>query len=602
MTTEVENVKNTVLTYDFKNIKDVVNEALKSGADANTILQDGMVSAMSEVGEGFKENRIFMPQMLVAAKTMQSGLDVLKPLLKGDGSAANAGKAIVGSVQGDVHDIGKNIVSIMLEGTGMEVIDLGTDVPDATFIETLKENPDARFVAASSSMTTTRDSLRAVVNDVKTSEYKDGVVVMVGGASMNQLFADEIGADIYTDDAASAAERATQILDGEDVAAVCKASREDAESAVDRYKAQDVPAADVATSSVFKRHEMEAPIGAVGHGETKPLTIEENFDETLKHEKGCPDRYVDQYGFFDIVFDPVFDNSFGFGAFMAGQSEYVDGWGVLNITPPGAGGSHPVNDAEHTRIKDITKWQDQIMYPTVKYDRNVWTPYKEQAQKIRDSGKYVGVMMAQGLYERVHYQMGMQEALMAFYEHPEEMHELIDFITEWEISSITENMENLHADVLFHHDDWGTAINSFLDPQTHREFFCEPYKKIYRHFKDMGGKYVIHHSDSYAANLVPIMIDAGIDVWQGAVDANNIPQLIDEYGDRIVFMGGIDDAVLDVPDWSAAAVSKYVEQKCDENGVVSYIPCLTRGLGMSIYPGVYDAVSKTIDEVSKRKF
>ncbi|MDO5852767.1 MAG: cobalamin-dependent protein [Thermoplasmata archaeon] len=592
----MENVRNAILHYDIKNINSLVQKAMDSGAAPGEILDEGMISAMDEIGTGFKENRIFMPQMLVAAKTMQSGLELLKPHLKGDASASKAGKAVVGSVMGDVHDIGKNIVAIMLEGIGLEVVDLGADVPNEQFLEAIRDGGDVKYVAASSSMTPTRASLKAVVESIKGSEYRDSVVVMVGGATMDQLYCDEIGADIYTADAASASQRAKEIKGGRPVSDVAADSRNVAMASMGRMSASSEEADEEFTG--IRRHLLEPAIRQVGHSERKPLSTKDNLLETLKHEKGCPDRYVNQYGFFDLVFDPVLFRSFNLGAFFGGVPEFEDGWGVPQQFPAGSGGPHPSG----TVIKDITHWQDYVKPPSMEFTAADWAPTKEQAAGIRGGDKFLGIAMLTGLFERTHFHLGMQEALVEYYEHPEEMQELIDYFTEWEIQSLDEVFANIEPEVLFHHDDWGTAINSFLDPVSHRKFFYEPYKKIYNHFRELGGEIVIHHSDSWAANLVPIWCDMGVDIWQGPIADNNIPDLIDRYGDKLTFMGGIDDAFVDIPDWNAEVVAKYVEQQCDAIGTTSFIPCLTRGLGMSVFPGVYDCISETIDKVSARKF
>ena len=204
MSEYLEKVNNVIKKYDVRNIKTIVQEALDNGVKAQSILDDAMIPAMDEIGADFKANKVFMPQMLMAAKTMQFGLDVLKPQLAGDPSAKRAGKAVIGSVEGDVHDIGKNLVSIMLGGAGLDVTDLGVDVPASKFMEALDSNPDTRFVAISSTMTPTREALRSTVAILKGSKHADDVV-MVGGATMDQQFSTEIGADIYTADAASAA-------------------------------------------------------------------------------------------------------------------------------------------------------------------------------------------------------------------------------------------------------------------------------------------------------------------------------------------------------------------------------------------------------------
>ncbi|MDD4222908.1 MAG: B12-binding domain-containing protein, partial [Candidatus Methanomethylophilus sp.] len=167
MEEKIEQIKSAILTYKLRSIDALVKTALDAGIAPNSILDDGMIAAMNEVGEGFKNNTIYMPQMLMAAKTMQNGLAVLKPYLSKGSDRKNGGKAVVGSVLGDVHDIGKNLVAIMLEGSGFQVTDLGADVPYQKFVEAVKADPDITVVAASSSMTPTRPALKDIVTHVR---------------------------------------------------------------------------------------------------------------------------------------------------------------------------------------------------------------------------------------------------------------------------------------------------------------------------------------------------------------------------------------------------------------------------------------------------
>ena len=195
-----------------KEIGKCVQEELDAGCDPTAILNDGMIGAMAVVGENFKKEIIFVPQMLAAARAMKEGVEVLKPYLA-TGEAGSAGKIILGTVAGDLHDIGKNLVGMMFESAGFEVIDLGVDVPIERFIEVVKENKDATIVALSALLTTTMPSLRDTVAALLKQPFRPRIKIMVGGAPISQEFADEIGADAYTEDAASAAEQAKKYAD-----------------------------------------------------------------------------------------------------------------------------------------------------------------------------------------------------------------------------------------------------------------------------------------------------------------------------------------------------------------------------------------------------
>ena len=193
-----------------KIVPGLVQEALDAGEKPVDCLNT-MIGAMDVVGERFKNNEIFVPEMLIAAKAMKKGVEVLKPLLAEEGTT-NAGKVIIGTVAGDLHDIGKNLVAMMIESAGFEVIDLGVDVPHERFVEAYKENPDTKIIALSALLTTTMPALRDAVALLNSQDFRGNIKIMVGGAPITADFAKEIGADAYTEDAASAAAKAKELV------------------------------------------------------------------------------------------------------------------------------------------------------------------------------------------------------------------------------------------------------------------------------------------------------------------------------------------------------------------------------------------------------
>ena len=189
-----------------KVVKELVQQAIDEGIPAEKILNEGLIAGMNVVGEQFRNNEIFVPEVLVSARAMNQGAALLKPLLQAEGVEA-IGKIALGTVQGDLHDIGKNLVKMMLEGKGFEVIDLGTDVAPETFVAAIKEQ-DCKIVALSALLTTTMGVMEDVIKAIEAAGLRDKVTIMVGGAPINQEFADKIGADAYTSDASEAAEKA----------------------------------------------------------------------------------------------------------------------------------------------------------------------------------------------------------------------------------------------------------------------------------------------------------------------------------------------------------------------------------------------------------
>ena len=189
-----------------KQVKELVNQAIAEGLSAKDILEEGLLSGMGIIGEKFKNNEVFVPEVLVAARAMNAGVELLKPLLVSEG-VASKGTVVLGTVKGDLHDIGKNLVKLMMEGKGLKVVDLGVDVSAEKFIAAAEEN-DADIIACSALLTTTMNEMKAVVDALSGTAIKDRVKVRVGGAPVTQAFCDSIGADCYTEDAASAADAA----------------------------------------------------------------------------------------------------------------------------------------------------------------------------------------------------------------------------------------------------------------------------------------------------------------------------------------------------------------------------------------------------------
>ena len=192
-----------------KLVKELVQQAIDEGIPAKQILEEGLLSGMGVIGVKFKNNEVFVPEVLVAARAMNMGVQVLKPHLQESGVQAK-GRVCIGTVKGDLHDIGKNLVKMMMEGKGLEVIDLGTDVAPETFIRTAVEQ-DCGVICCSALLTTTMSAIGDVVKAAEEAGIRDKVSIMVGGAPVTQAFCDQIGADVYTPDAATAADAAAEL-------------------------------------------------------------------------------------------------------------------------------------------------------------------------------------------------------------------------------------------------------------------------------------------------------------------------------------------------------------------------------------------------------
>ena len=328
------------------------------------------------------------------------------------------------------------------------------------------------------------------------------------------------------------------------------------------------------------------------------LTKRQNFLETI--HGGHPDRFVNCYEYLGLVMGSPFGKRTPNPKY--GELNVVNAWGVTKSWPEGTPGPFPVHTQDKIVVQDIENWRDYVKVPNVVYDAEEWEPFIEMAEKIDKNEQFVTGYFAPGVFEQCHYLCEIQNTMMYFYTNPDEMHEMIDMITQFELDYAAEYCKYVKPEAMFHHDDWGSQISTFISPDMFREFYKPAYEKIYGYYKSHGVQLIVHHSDSYAATLVPDMIDMGIDVWQGVMNTNNIPELIKQYGGKISFMGGIDSATVDFPGWTEEIVREQVRKACSECGKLYFIPCASQGLPMSTYPGVQDAIAREIDAYSKEVF
>ncbi len=206
----IEEISELLQKGKVKNVKALVQQAVDEGYDPRVILNDGLLSGMSVVGGRFKREEIFVPDVLISARAMNVGLAILEPLLVEVGNES-VGKVVLGTVKGDLHDIGKNLVAMMFKGAGFEVVDLGVDVTAETFVEKAEE-VGADVIGMSALLSTTMGNMKETIELLKEKGLREKYIVMIGGAPITQEFADEIGADYYTPDAASAAETAKKCV------------------------------------------------------------------------------------------------------------------------------------------------------------------------------------------------------------------------------------------------------------------------------------------------------------------------------------------------------------------------------------------------------
>lgn len=207
---DLKKMYDAILTGNFKAAREITQQALAAGVDPGVLVQEQMIPAMDEVGRRYEANEYFVPELLISARAMKAALELIRPLLTARGTEP-AGRVVIGTVKGDLHDIGKNLVAAMLEGAGFEVIDLGVDVSPEKFITALNER-HASLVAMSALLTTTMNSMKTTVDALKAAGVRNKVKIMIGGAPVTQKYADEIGADGYSSNANAAVALARKLV------------------------------------------------------------------------------------------------------------------------------------------------------------------------------------------------------------------------------------------------------------------------------------------------------------------------------------------------------------------------------------------------------
>ncbi|HAM39381.1 MAG TPA: cobalamin-binding protein [Elusimicrobia bacterium] len=207
---DLKSISENLINGKAPKVKELVQQALNEAVEPSNILKEGLIAGMDIVGAKFKAGEFYIPEVLIAARAMHSGMEILKPQLIKSG-AKSSGRFAVGTVKGDVHDIGKNLVAMMMEGAGFEIIDLGTDVSPEKFVDAAK-NKGVQVIGMSSLLTTTMPVMKVTIEALKIAGLKDKIKTIIGGAPVTQSYADEIGADAYASDAASAVDKVKELL------------------------------------------------------------------------------------------------------------------------------------------------------------------------------------------------------------------------------------------------------------------------------------------------------------------------------------------------------------------------------------------------------
>ena len=326
------------------------------------------------------------------------------------------------------------------------------------------------------------------------------------------------------------------------------------------------------------------------------LTPRENFMEV--HTGGKPDRFVKQFEFFQMAMVP---GLFGAPPEKEGD-EVVDSWGVTSRWTPGVVNAFPVHDDEHKVIKDIRKWQDYVIAPSLDFSEEEWAWAKAEFEKIDRSQVFAAVMAVPGFFEHLHGLMGMTPMLEYLATEPEAIKGIIAHYLDYQLRRADVVASHVKADMLLFGDDLGTMRNSFISPAMFKEYFLEAYQTLFRRWREHGVELIYMHNDSYSANLVPLLIEAGVNVWQGVMTECDCPALVKEFGGQMTFMGDINSGIVDSPYWTREIVEAEVRRACTTNGKLYFVPCMTMALPPTLYPGVDEYLDECIEMMSKEMF
>ena len=319
-------------------------------------------------------------------------------------------------------------------------------------------------------------------------------------------------------------------------------------------------------------------------------TPKEIFLEMLKPD-ARPQRQLLQYEALSMIFPDPAGMYLMEGCFPGSTS--VNKWGVTVMWPAGTPGPTPHITPENKVCPDVTRWKQFVHAPDLSNCMEGWEECAAMARQRAGEDKLNTAFMGTGIFEQCHFLMGFEDTLTNLYEHPQEMHELIDYITDFRIAYAQLLMDKLQPEVIFSHDDWGTKEALFMSPEMWREFFKEPYRRFYGAIRDRG-VIAIHHADSYLAPIVEDMAEIGIQCWQGVLPENDIPALQKRLQGRMILMGGV-GAAIDRPDSDEEEIRSYVREvlsTCCPGG--HFIPCITYGLAGTVFPHVDPIINEEI--------
>ena len=490
-----------------KEVKALVQQALDEGIDPNRILNEGLMAGMAVIGERFKNGEAFVPEVLVAARAMNKGAEILKPVLAAAG-VKSSGKACIGTVKGDLHDVGKNLVTMMLESKGLEVIDLGTDVPPEKFVEAARDQ-NCKLVCCSALLTTTMPVMRDVVEAFKAAGLRDKVRIMVGGAPITDAYCKEIGADMYTPDAASCSDGAVELI-----------------------------------KEVSTQPEPPAAVSQPEGGDARPMTKRDIVLRTLAHKESDVIPY-----FLDLTDEKLRDmiKFTGDKDFFLHSESYLAQERNESFTDLGDG-----------KFKDMfgVVWDKGAQegdfgiatgfpLPEANFDNGYQFPepdeklIREKCERlVAQKDKFTMYIIGFSLYERLWALHGIPETLMDFIEEPEFIEQALAKIVEYNCK-VVDIVAEYPVDCIFFGDDWGQQRGLIMGYPIWKKFIYPCLKKMYDHVKKYG-KFVAQHSCGDCVQVFPDLVELGLDIYNTfQPEVYDIVECKRRFGDKLTFFGGI---------------------------------------------------------------
>jgi len=529
-------LRGAVLSGEAAQVRDLTERLLAAGVSPEELLDDGLIPAMTRAGEQFERQIFFLPDLLLAARAMKEALVLLRPLLA-ERDVESRGRVVIGTVAGDLHDIGKNIVGAMLEGAGFTVVDLGYDVAASKFVEAVRDyDPDV--VALSALLTTSVPVMRQVVADLESAGFRDSVRVLVGGAPLTHTNAAEIGADAYAPTAPAAVQAALRLLSSEKVVSDTTSHKE---SAPDPRPVPSIRGETTASAS-FRAG------SSASDQSTTVVTPRALVKQAIAFEKPprlprqlwllpwASSRYPEQVAAIerefpsDIVTIPIFCSEPVPGQGNAHTvGTFVDAWGCeFENLQDGI-----IGEVKNPQISDWTDTK-HVEFPR----QRLAIDLDQVSAYCGQTDRYVLAGTCPRPFERLQFLRGTENLYLDLGHPPQAFRDFLLRLQEFYVEELTLWAET-DVDALMFMDDWGSQQALLISPDSWRDLF----KPLYAEYVDIAhrhGKQAFMHSDGYIADIIPDLIEIGLDVLNSQVFCMNVEELGTRFGGKLCFWGEMD--------------------------------------------------------------